>query len=167
MLHWTIWGKEPGVHEASLRRYGSKLVYHITVYFLFTLVTVTCKYRILTQLTYHFASYNSSSNWRPPKSMQACHRRARFCRTLTNDPGVFWITGFTDPRLHTSNCSVEHPLWGPCSQLFKTHQGYFSECGSILYADVMFALRLVAVNLSNYCKMQNGTLILSMYCICR
>ena len=25
MLHWTIWGKEPGVHEASLRRYGSKL----------------------------------------------------------------------------------------------------------------------------------------------
>ena len=31
------------VHEASVRRYGSKLVYHITVYFLFTLVTVTCK----------------------------------------------------------------------------------------------------------------------------
>ena len=33
MLHWTIGGREPGVHEASLRRYGSKLVYHITVYF--------------------------------------------------------------------------------------------------------------------------------------
>ena len=32
MLHWTIWGREPGVHEASLRRYGSKLVYHISVY---------------------------------------------------------------------------------------------------------------------------------------
>ena len=50
MLHWTIWGREPGVHEASLRKYGSKLVYHITVYFLFTLVTVTCKYSTLTQL---------------------------------------------------------------------------------------------------------------------
>ena len=34
---------EPGVHEASLRKYGSKLVYHITVYFLFTLVTVDFK----------------------------------------------------------------------------------------------------------------------------
>ena len=33
VLHWTIWGREPGVHEASLRRYGSKLVYHITLYF--------------------------------------------------------------------------------------------------------------------------------------
>ena len=33
MLHWTIWGRESGVHEASLRRYGSELVYHITVYF--------------------------------------------------------------------------------------------------------------------------------------
>ena len=33
MLHWTIWGREPGVHEASLRRYGSKLVYHITLSF--------------------------------------------------------------------------------------------------------------------------------------
>ena len=53
---------EPGVHEASLRRYGSKLVCYITVYFLFTLVTVTCKYSTLTQLTYHFASYNSCSN---------------------------------------------------------------------------------------------------------
>ena len=106
MLHWTIWGREPGFHEASLRRYGSKLVYHITVYFLFTLVTVTCKYSILTQLTYHFASYNSCSNWRPPISMQAWHRRTRFCRFLINIPGVFWITDFTDPRFHTSNCSV-------------------------------------------------------------
>ena len=35
MLHWIIWGREPGFHEASLRRYGSKLVYHITVYFLY------------------------------------------------------------------------------------------------------------------------------------
>ena len=52
----------PGVHEASLRRYGSKLVYYITVYFLYTLLTVTCKYSTLTQLTYHFASYNSCSN---------------------------------------------------------------------------------------------------------
>ena len=50
--------------------------------------------------------------------------------------------------------------------LFKTHQGYLSECGRILYADVMFALRLVAVNLSNCCKMQNGTLIVSMHCVC-
>ena len=33
MLHWTIGGREPGVHEVSLRRYGSKLVYHIIVYF--------------------------------------------------------------------------------------------------------------------------------------
>ena len=79
MLHWTIWDREPGVHEASLRRYVSKLVYHITVYFLFTLVIVTCKYSTLTQLTYHFASYNSCSNWRPPTSMQAWHWRTRFC----------------------------------------------------------------------------------------
>ena len=68
MLHWTIWGREPGVHEASLRRYGSKFVYHITVYILFTLVTVTCKYSILTQLMYHFASNISCSNWQPPTS---------------------------------------------------------------------------------------------------
>ena len=81
-------------HEAaiSLRRYGSKLVYHITIYFLFTLVSVTCKYSTLTQLTYHFASYNSCSNWRPPTSMQPWHRRTRFCRTLTNIPGAFWIS---------------------------------------------------------------------------
>ena len=97
MLHWTIWGREPGVHEASLRRYGRKLVYHITVYFLFTLVTVTCKYSTLTQLTYHFAFYSSCSNWRPPTSIQVWHRRTIFYRTLTNIPGVFWITGFTDP----------------------------------------------------------------------
>ena len=161
MLHWTIWGREPGVHEASLRRYGSKFVYHITVYFLFTLVTVTCKYSTLTQLTYHFAS------WRPPTSMQAWHRRIRFCRTLTNIPGVFWITGFTDPRFPTSNCSVEHALWGPWCQLFNPKQGYLSGCGRILYDDVMFALRLVAVNWSNCYKMQNGTLIVSIYCICR
>ena len=31
---------EPGFHEASLTRYGCKLVYQITVCFLFTLVTV-------------------------------------------------------------------------------------------------------------------------------
>ena len=110
MLHWTIWGREPRVHEASLRRYGSKLVYHITVYFLFTLVTVTCKYIRLTQLMYHFASYNSCSNWWPPTAMQAWHRCTRFCCTLTSIPGVFWITGFTDPRFPTSNCSVELPL---------------------------------------------------------
>ena len=110
MLHWTIWCREPGFHEASLRRYGSKLVYHITVYFLFTLLTVTCKYSTLTQLTYHFAPYNSCSNWRLLTSMQAWNRRTRFCRTLTNMPGVFWITGFTDPRFPTSKYSVEHPL---------------------------------------------------------
>ena len=81
MLHWTIWSRELGVHEASLMRYGSKLVYHITVYFLFTLVTITCKYSTLTQLTYHFASYNSCSNWRPSISLQAWHRRSRFCGT--------------------------------------------------------------------------------------
>ena len=106
MLHSTIWGWDPEVHESSLRRYGSKHVYHITVYFLFTLVTVTCKNSIglLTQLTYHFASYNSCSNWLPPTSMQAWHRRTSFCRTLTNIPGVFWITGFTDP---IGGCSTE------------------------------------------------------------
>ena len=70
MLHWTIWGREPGVHEASLCRYGSKLVYHITVYFLFTLVTVTCKHSTFTQLTCNFVSYNSCSNWRPANSMK-------------------------------------------------------------------------------------------------
>ena len=96
MLHWTIWDREPGVHEASLRRYGSKLVYHITVYNLFTLVTVTCKYSTLTQLTYHFASYNSCSNWRPPTSMQTWHQRTRFCRTLTNIAVCFeWLASRT------------------------------------------------------------------------
>ena len=119
MLHWTIWGREPGVHEASLRRYGSKLVYHITVYFLFTLGTVTCKYSTFTQLMYLFASYNSCSNWRPPTSMKAWHRRTKFCRTLTNIPGVCCITASTDPRFSTSNCSVEHPLWAPWSQYSK------------------------------------------------
>ena len=162
MHHWTIWVREPGVHEANLRRYGSKLVYHITVYFLFTLVTVTCKYSTLTHLTSHFASYSSCSTCRPPTSIQAWYRRTRFCRTLTNIPGVFWKTGFTDPRFPISNCSVEHPLWGQWSQLFKTHQGYLSGCSRILYADVMLALRL-----SNCCKMQNDKLIVSIYCICR
>ena len=119
MLHWTIRGREPGVHEASLRRCGSKHVYHIAVYFLYTLITVTCKCTILTQLTYHFATYNSCSNWRPRTSMQAWHWHTRFCRTLTNIPGVFWIIGFTDPRFSTSNCSVEHPLWGQRSQYSK------------------------------------------------
>ena len=123
MLHRTIWGREPGVHEANLRRYGSKLVYHITIYFLFTLV-INCKYSILTQLTYLFAFYHSCSNWWPPTSMQAWHRHIRFCRTLTNIPGVFCKTGFTDPRFPTSNCSVGNPLWGPWSQLFKTYYGY-------------------------------------------
>ena len=33
MQHRTIWVREPEVHDANLRRYGSKLVYHITVYF--------------------------------------------------------------------------------------------------------------------------------------
>ena len=32
-------------------------------------------------------------------------------------------------------------------------------CDRILNSDVMLALRLVAVNLSNFCKMRNGTLI--------
>ena len=133
MLHWTIWGTEPEVHEASLRRYGSKLVYHITVYFLFTIVTLTCKYSILTQLTYHFASYNSCSNWRPPTSMQAWHRRTKFCRPMTDVPGVFWITSFMDPRVPTSNCSVEHPLWVPWSQFFKTRQG---QCAAESYMPI-------------------------------
>ena len=31
MLHRTILGRQPGVHEASLRRYDTKLVYHITL----------------------------------------------------------------------------------------------------------------------------------------
>ena len=35
MLHWTIWDRKLGVHEASLRRYGSKLIYHITVFFIY------------------------------------------------------------------------------------------------------------------------------------
>ena len=104
MLHWTIWGREPGVHEPSLR-YGSKLVYDI-VYFLFTLVTVTCKYSTLIQLTYHFASYNSWSNWRPPTSMQKWHRRMRFCRTLTNITDVFWIISYTATILVTNSMPV-------------------------------------------------------------
>ena len=167
MLHWTIWGREPGVHEASLRRYGSKLVYDITVYFLISLVTVTCKCSISTQLTYHFASYNSCSYWRPPISMQAWHRRTRFYHTLTNIPGVFWITGFMDPIGGCSSEQFEVGNWRLWSQLFKTHQGYLPGCGRILYADVMLALRRVAINLSNCCKMQNGTLIVSIHCICR
>ena len=104
MLHWTIWSREPGVHETSLRRYGSKLVYHITVYFMFTYVTVSYKYSTLTELTYHFASYNSCSTWRPPTSMQSWHRPRRFCHTLTNIPGVFWIIDFTVP---IKGCSTE------------------------------------------------------------
>ena len=156
MLHWTIWGREPGVHEASIRRHGSKLVYHIVVYFLFTLVTVTCKYSILPHLTYNFASYNSCSNWRPPTSIQAWHRRKRFCRILTNIPGVFWITGFTDL---TWDEQFELGKLGSVKPVIQTQHGYLSGCGKILYTDVMLALRLVAVNSSNCCKIQNGTLI--------
>ena len=52
MLHWTIWGREPGVHEASLRRYGSKLDYHITVYFLFILVTESSYSNLSGRFTY-------------------------------------------------------------------------------------------------------------------
>ena len=127
MLHWTIWGREPGVHEASLRRYESKLVYHITVYFLFALVTVTCKYSILTQ-----AFYNSCSYCQPPTSMQAWHRRTRFCRILTDIPGVFWITDFTDSIEDAPLNRLRYRTWGPWSQLFKTHQGYLSWCGRSL-----------------------------------
>ena len=54
--------REPEVHEASLRGYGSKLVYHIIVYFLFILVTITFKYTTLTQLTYHFAFTTVAQN---------------------------------------------------------------------------------------------------------
>ena len=45
--------------------------------------------------------------------------------------------------------------------------GIFVRVHRILYVDVIFALRSVAVNLSNCCKMQNDALIVSMYCICR
>ena len=181
--------------------------------FLFTLITVTCQYSTLTQLTYHFASYNSCSNWRPLISMHTWHRRTRLWRTLTNILDVFWISQAAT-ILATNSMSVStvfhgrwigrealfhglrgHLTWIPliismgistftcvwdpsrnghgisyqnCSCLgFKTHQGYLSGCGRILYVDVIFALRLVAVYLSNCCKVQNSTLIVSMYCICR
>ena len=119
MLHWTIWGREPGVHEASLRRYGSKLVYHITVYVLFTLVTVTCKYSVLTQLTYHFASYNSCSNWRPPTTM---HRHTRLCRNSDKYPWCLfnnWPQGPQDPYL-----SGASPM-GSVKPIIQTTRGIF------------------------------------------
>ena len=117
MLHWTIWGRESGVHEAILRRYDSKLVYHITVYFLFTLVTVTCKYSTVTQLTYHFASYNSYSNWQAPTSMQTWRRRTRFCRT--HSPSF--------PSLHIRHSSFSNPSVAlPTSQLILQHFRCFS-----------------------------------------
>ena len=106
MLHWTILGWEPGIHDASLRTYGNELVCHNTVYFLFTLLTVTCKYSTLTLLTYHFASYNICSDWQPPTSMQTWHRRTRFCRTLTNIPDVFWIISLSATILVTNSMSV-------------------------------------------------------------
>ena len=124
---------EPGVHEASLRKYGSKLVYHIIVYFLFTLVTVTCKYSTLTQLTYNFASCNSCSNWRPPTLMQPWHRRTWFCRTLIKYP---WCVLNNGPQVPTSNCSVEHPIWPvqylhalteyPCIYIYIWKLSFFS-----------------------------------------
>ena len=51
--------------------------------------------------------------------------------------------------------------------ILNTSGIFLSGCGRILYVDVIFALRLVAVNLSNRSKMQNNTLIVAMYCICR
>ena len=147
MTNWTIRGRGLGVHEASVRRYGSKRDYHISVYFLFTLVTVTCKYSIMTQLTYHFASYNSCSNWRLPASMQAWHRRTRFCRTLTNIPGVFRITGFTDYRFPTSNCSVEHPLWHGCARVAHCvtdrWRNFSHCCRPLRQYDVWFSLHVL------------------------
>ena len=93
MLHWTIWGRQLGVREGDI-----KVNLSITlVYFLLTLVIDTCKYSKLTQLMYHFTSYSSCSNWRPPTSMQVWHRHTRFCRTLTNIPGVFWILASQTP----------------------------------------------------------------------
>ena len=127
MLHWTIWDRELGVHEASLRRYGSKLVCHIrpTIYFLFTLVTVICKYSILIQLTYLFASYNSCSNWWPPTSMQAWYRRTRSCRVLTNIPGMFWITGFADPIGDGSLNNLSQGTWGSVKPVIQNTPGIF------------------------------------------
>ena len=56
---------------------------------------------------------------------------------------------------------------GSVKPVIQNTPGIFVRVGRILYADVVLALRLVAVNLSNCCKMQNGTLIMSVYCICR
>ena len=109
MLHWTIWGREPRVHEAGLRRYGSKFVYHITVYFSFTLITVTCKYSVLTQLTYHFASYNSCSNCRSPTSMQTWFGFLR--RSLTSQ--VISIAFYIEREMTDKFCSEALILtWG-------------------------------------------------------
>ena len=51
--------KGPGVHEASLRRYGSKLVYHITVFFF---IYISYSYLQIQHIDtinvlYHFTSY--------------------------------------------------------------------------------------------------------------
>ena len=167
MLHWTIRGREPGVHEASLRRYGSKLVLlHYCLFFIYIsysyleiqhIDTINVPFCILQQLLKLMASNLNASMTSAYKILAAPWQISLVC----------WITGFTDPRFPTSNCSVEQPLWDPWRQLFKTHQGYLSGCGRILYANVLLALRLVAINLSKCCKMQNDTLIVSMYCICR
>ena len=90
MLHWTIWGREPGVYDASLRRNGSKLVYHITVYFLFTLVSYL-QVQYIDTINVPFCILQQLLKLTPPTSMQTWHRRTIFWRTLTNIPNVFLI----------------------------------------------------------------------------
>ena len=51
--------------------------------------------------------------------------------------------------------------------IIQNTSGIFVRVRQNLVCDVMFALRLVAIHLSNCCRMQNGTLIVSMYCICK
>ena len=64
---------------------------------------------------------------------------------------------------HRISCQNSSCLWYYSKHIMDICQSAAESC----YADVMFALRLVAVNLSNCSKMQNGTLTVSMYCSCR
>ena len=73
----------------------------------------------LTQLTYHFTSYNSCSNWQPPTSMQKLHRRTRFCRTLDKYPWCVLNNWLHRPYRGCPTEQFEVGNWCPWSQYSK------------------------------------------------
>ena len=121
------------------------------------------------------------TTWRCTASLQCgCPKPCQYCISWSLDLKACEITWSQSPSLFSMGISKITCVWDPsrnvhgiscqncsCLWYYSKHIGDICQgAARILYVDVIFALRLVAVNLSN-CKMQNDTLIMSMYCICR